>query len=343
MNSTEINISVLVPVYNVEKYLKACLESVIQQSKQVYEVILVDDGSTDSSGAICDEYSQKYEFIKSYHKENQGLLSTRRYAIDKATGNWYVFLDSDDTLKQYAIQKIFDAIQLYNPDCIIYGLDRVREGETVKHFIPEVKEDTIITDKSSLYELVFTHSTLNPLCRKAIRSSISIDDYSTYYRISHSEDLLQSIEIYEKGERFIFLIESLYNYTVNPNSMTNTINIHNYRVDFTVREMVASFLQRENVFSEDQWDTYNQYALNAFINQIKTVLTFRAHSSDLKKILKKMRNTCYYKKFISIIKNRSNRALDKWIYYEFFHEHDNILLILNSLYRVKRRIKQCTS
>ena len=88
--------SVLVPVYNVEKYLKQCIESVLNQTYQSFELILVDDGSTDNSGAICDEYASKHKFIKVIHKPNGGLLHTRRVSLAHATGDWYVFLDSDD-------------------------------------------------------------------------------------------------------------------------------------------------------------------------------------------------------------------------------------------------------
>lgn len=341
MSSMDIKISVLVPVYNVEKYLRDCLESIIQQSKEVYEVILVDDGSTDNSGVICDEYARDYTYFKSFHKRNQGLLSARRYAINKATGNWYIFLDSDDSLKRNAIQKIYDLIQQQSPDCIIYGLDRVKNGSIIKPFVPEIDVDKLITDKPALYELVFTHSSLNSLCRKAIRASISTEDYSAYYGISLAEDLLQSIEIYKKGNRFLLLRDSLYNYTVNDNSMTNSISIENYRIDFTVREMVVSFLRQENVFSREQWYRYNRYSLRIFVNQIKTVLSFQASSDMIKKLLKEMRNTDYYKTYITKISMNSDVLLDKWIEYAFRHEYDGLLLIINRLYKVKRRIGQC--
>ena len=343
MISAEINISILVPVYNVEKYLKECLESIIQQSKQAYEVILVDDGSTDNSGKICDEYAQDYTYFKTFHKRNEGLLSARRFAINKASGNWYIFLDSDDALKSNAIQIIYDAIQNQSPDCIIYGLDRVRNGSIVKPFIPEIDINKLISDKAYLYELVFTHSSLNSLCRKAIRADISTEDYSSYYGISLAEDLLQSIEIYKKGDRFLFLCDSLYNYTVNEKSITNTISIDNYKIDYTVRELVVSFLNRENVFSKDQWERYNQFSLNIFVNQIKTVLSFKASADEIKRLLNEMRQADYYKTYVSKIIPHSNDLLERMIYYTFRHEYDNMLLLVNKLYGVKRRMKQCTS
>ena len=89
-------ISSLIPAYNVEKYLLECIESVLSQTYPAYEIILVNDGSTDSSGRICDEYARRYPFIKVFHKPNGGQLSSRQYAIARATGEFYVFLDSSN-------------------------------------------------------------------------------------------------------------------------------------------------------------------------------------------------------------------------------------------------------
>ena len=89
-------ISVIVPVYNVEKYLEACIDSILQQTYEKIEIILVDDGSTDSCGKICDEYASKDSRLKVLHKGNGGLSSARNAGIKVATGEWITFIDSDD-------------------------------------------------------------------------------------------------------------------------------------------------------------------------------------------------------------------------------------------------------
>lgn len=89
-------ISIIVPVYNVEKYLAKCIESILRQSYSNFELILVDDGSKDKSGSICDEYAKRDNRIKVYHKQNGGVSSARNYGIDMATGDWICFVDSDD-------------------------------------------------------------------------------------------------------------------------------------------------------------------------------------------------------------------------------------------------------
>lgn len=99
-------VSVIVPVYNVELYIDKCIDSIVNQSYKNIEIILVDDGSKDSSGKICDKYQNKDERIRVFHKVNGGLSSARNYGIKKATGDWYVFVDSDDWIDKYMIQKL---------------------------------------------------------------------------------------------------------------------------------------------------------------------------------------------------------------------------------------------
>ena len=92
--------SVIIPVYNVERYLRKCLDSILIQSFKDFEVILVDDGSKDKSGTICDEYATKDERISVLHKENGGVSSARNAGIDKASGEWILFVDADDVVPQ---------------------------------------------------------------------------------------------------------------------------------------------------------------------------------------------------------------------------------------------------
>ena len=108
-------ISVIVPVYNVEKYLNKCLDSIISQTYTNLEIILIDDGSTDNCGKICDEYASKDKRIKVIHKENAGVSSARNYGIQCATGDWIMFVDSDDWIE-------FDAINSIRRECRMCNL-----------------------------------------------------------------------------------------------------------------------------------------------------------------------------------------------------------------------------
>ena len=89
-------VSIIVPVFNVENYLKECVDSILRQDYADIEILLIDDGSTDNSGKLCDEYAQNYSAITAYHKQNGGLSSARNYGMYKAKGEYYCFIDSDD-------------------------------------------------------------------------------------------------------------------------------------------------------------------------------------------------------------------------------------------------------
>ena len=99
-------VSVVVPVYNVEKYLSRCLDSIINQTYRNLEILLVDDGSTDKSGEICDYYALKDNRIKIFHKNNGGVSSARNYALERMSGDYVTFVDSDDTLSIDAVKKL---------------------------------------------------------------------------------------------------------------------------------------------------------------------------------------------------------------------------------------------
>lgn len=114
--------SILVPIYNVEKFLPKCLKSIENQTYKDFEVILVDDGSQDSSGKICDIYKKNHgNNTIVIHKKNNGLISARRTGINQAKGEYCIFCDSDDFLENYALEKINKVIEKFKADLIIYN------------------------------------------------------------------------------------------------------------------------------------------------------------------------------------------------------------------------------
>ena len=109
-------ISIIVPVYNVEQYLEKCVCSIINQTYKNLEIILVDDGATDSSGNMCDELAKSDNRIKVYHKENGGLSDARNYGVERATGEYIGFVDSDDYIDSEMYEKLYEAIKKEDVD-----------------------------------------------------------------------------------------------------------------------------------------------------------------------------------------------------------------------------------
>ena len=140
MNQTEekIKFSVVLPIYNVEKYLNRCLDSVMNQTYKKLEIILVDDGSPDNSPQMCDNWAKVDDRIKVVHKKNAGLGEARNSGLDVATGDYIVFFDSDDYIDTRLFEELYTVIISDNPDLIEFGHHDVdRQGNITKTFIPK--------------------------------------------------------------------------------------------------------------------------------------------------------------------------------------------------------------
>ena len=121
-------ISIIIPVYNVEKYIRACLDSILNQTFQDFEVILVDDGTPDNSGAICDEYAAADSRFKVFHKKNGGVSSARNLGIEKASGEWITFVDADDTISQNCLDICYQHIIENNIDLLQFNFTREKNS-----------------------------------------------------------------------------------------------------------------------------------------------------------------------------------------------------------------------
>lgn len=163
--------SLILPVYNVERYLSRCIESILQQKFQDFEIILVDDGSTDTSKNLCDFWAEKSRKIKVFHKENGGLASARNYGLKYASGKYIFFIDSDDWIREDALRGCYEEL-IGEDECDVlkYGFRRVKDGvygETVVSSIPEgvYKRDDI--ERIILPQIVGPYKlfdyTINPL------------------------------------------------------------------------------------------------------------------------------------------------------------------------------------
>ena len=298
--------SILVPVYNVEKYLTQCIESVLNQTYPCYELILVDDGSTDSSGAICDEYAEKYEFIKVIHKPNGGLLHTRRIGLQHATGDWYVFLDSDDYLQTDALQTIYETVQKYDCDCVVYKWQRVFEGKIIdasSSFDPV--PDKIIEDKRTLYKLVFSDSAYNSLCKKACKATLfDCRDYSEYYGVRHAEDLLQSLEILENARKVVLIDKILYNYTQNSNSIMHDLKLDNYEMILVPIEKAMQLVERESAFSSSDFSDVYTARMISFVSMIVRICCSKNKTKDKVALFKRMESCDFYRRLKGAYKDK---------------------------------------
>ena len=225
--------SFLVPVYNVEKYLDRCMESLLCQKGAGFEIILLDDGSTDNSGEICDRYAKEYpDIVRVIHKENEGLLMTRRRGFKEAKGEWFICIDSDDYANEGLLQNVVSAIEKYDPDMVMYNFEYVNdEGEVSKSRLDIDNESVYEKDnKLEIYSYRLLCDDINNMWSKAIKREIlDIDkDYSDCGIRNMCEDAYQVLPLFTNAEKIVYLSKPLYRYRKGQESITSNRSYANW-------------------------------------------------------------------------------------------------------------------
>ena len=220
----KMKFSVLIPVYNTEKYLKECLQSVLNQNYQDFEIILVDDGSTDTSGAICDKYQKDYpNRIKVIHKENQGQLASRCNAIKVAQGDYVIFADADDLLAENALAVIQEKLEEFKyPDMLVYSF--LYEEATGNRQAAKLFDEGIVK-KEKLNQMFFAGTGLNNVWTKAVKREIALCkdfDFTPFFSLRCSEDKLYSMVMVDQCKTIAYIYQPLYRYRLFDGSVTRT-------------------------------------------------------------------------------------------------------------------------
>lgn len=227
-------ISVIVPIYKVEKYLSKCIESIIAQEYSNIEIILVDDGSPDNCGKICDDYAIKDNRVKVIHKENGGLSSARNAGIDIAQGEYIGFVDSDDTIEPYMYEKLYNAI--YH--------DKTKLAVCAVNYIYENGE--ILRKKSVGKDMTFDfyHAMIE-------MNSHRIFDMGAWSKLYHrdlfkdlrfpigklSEDYYIMFRIFDRAQTISYVDTACYNYLQRENSITRSVKI-NHDHEYAAKEQM---------------------------------------------------------------------------------------------------------
>lgn len=188
-------ISVIVPVYNVEEYLEKCIQSICNQSYRNLEIILSDDGSTDSSGAICDAWAMKDVRIRLIHKINGGLSDARNAGIEIASGSWYAFIDSDDFITLDTLERMYTAAVENDCQMAVCNIQRIYEdGETAPFYCP-VTEVTVYRGNSR-FETLKQPSVCNKLFRAELFADLRFpkgkfyEDTFVYHILAHRTEAI---------------------------------------------------------------------------------------------------------------------------------------------------------
>ena len=212
-------VSILVPVYNSEKYLRQCLGSIVNQTYKDLQVVIVDDGSIDNSLSICREYADKYEFIEVYHQGNAGVASARNALLDKARGDYTIFIDSDDWIELDMIEGLLHYIAEYDLDIVICG--SVSEYNDSATAVDTSYCSPLIDNREEAVKKFILHKELNgSLWNKLVKTSL-FHNLRFAKDIWYGEDALMMWQVLQRVNRIGSMPTPYYHYRMNDASISH--------------------------------------------------------------------------------------------------------------------------
>jgi len=268
MKSYKTLVSVVVPVYNVSSYLERCVESIVEQSYKNLEIILVDDGSTDDSGKICDHYQRKDRRIKVVHKINGGLSDARNVGIGMATGDFIVLIDSDDWIDYEMIDLSLNEAKRVRVDIVECGFKEIHNDYLTIDYLCDASVKVFSKEKA--IEESIKWGKLKPMAWNKLYAR-KVFDGVCYPKGKLHEDEFTTYKLFYKANKIAFLDLALYNYDrTKEDSITAKYKIQNLDACEAMREKMYFVTEHSNLqFLGDE--VCNRYCFTLFDNIAKSV------------------------------------------------------------------------
>ena len=299
-----LKLSVVIPVYNVEKYLRECLDSVIVDGLGEYEIVCVNDGSTDSSPAILEEYREKYpELIRTVHTENQGLGAASNNGIAAAKGEYIAFLDSDDTFTETAIAEMLEACE-HGDDLVIFDCNSVTDSgehiETLKGC--KLREEGVFTLEEYPQLLFDRANRWNKLYRRTLFAE---------HRISYPgrvwfEDYWTNPKLYPNCKSIRYISKAWYNYRQQPGSITHVKNTKRNLEIIDAAESMLTYYEEAGLFEQYKPELEYSVFYNVLLTSTDRVNLIDPKSDVQEKLLEYVR-----KRFPDYEKNKYVMGMSK--------------------------------
>lgn len=267
--------TVVVPVYNVEEYLEKCVESILAQTEEDFELLLVDDGSTDGSGSLCDRISQRDSRIQVIHQENQGLGGARNTGIKAASGDWILLVDSDDWIQPDTLEKTLEAGLREEADLVMFGFRSVDEqGNTLQTFLEDAPKDRGITLTERPDLLLMAPSACCRLYRRELltRTGILFPPRVWY------EDMRTTPKLLAQARQVVFLDYVGYNYLSRTGSITKNQNADRNREILWAFDDLFSYFKDQGLFERYRQEFCYLALFHAYLTaSVRVLLIDRKH------------------------------------------------------------------
>lgn len=303
-----VRFSLIIPIYNKAKYLRATLDSVVRIKNTEFEVLLVDDGSVDESSAICDSYSKEYSFIHAYHIENGGVTNARKYGVQKAIGDWIGFIDADDTVEP----NYLDVLGIGN---IENECDIVVAGQEKTGFVDFKKAFWLFVDG----KLASVHQ---KLFRKELFSDYVFDMPRT---ITRGEDMIMNIHLaYASKRKVMFLHENIYNYEMRQDGLYSSTKYSIEALELWYKCYMNSL--SSDILKEHEFDFLLGRMANLYDIALSNPIQLKWKKSKFYKELQDWRS-----------ENKNIRIPLK--YKSLFFKNNLVLIMFLILFKIRNRIK----
>lgn len=310
--------SIIVPVYNAEHTLPKCINSLLEQSIKDYEVILIDDGSNDSSSVLCNKYSRLYPFIKVIHQKNRGPSAARNAGIRLSAGDYICFVDSDDTVSTYYLDRIYSEIQKSGADIIFFGY-------RLYGFDSQLQQEQSYEFKGSGLPLLLELSEKNMFgytwCKCIKRDLVK----NTFFpeKINLFEDELFTIDAVSKAREITYIKEPIYNYYIGENTLSEKTHQDYCGLSDQVYCEWVRLLKDSGI-----GQVFLQKKAERFVDRCKYY--GYEHNVDCRAFFMDLKKTAFFNDHPKI------DAFDRWM----IEERWNRITLERMFYRIKWKIRQ---
>lgn len=287
-----MKLSIIVPIYNVEKYLHRCVNSILAQTFTDYELILVDDGSPDNCPQICDEYALQDQRIRVIHKVNGGLSDARNAGLDVAQGDYIGFVDSDDYISSQMYQRLIELIEMHDADMVACGILQEREDGIITGQWPNLTEDKIYGRQDFLDNFYpdvrrnILPAAWNKVYKRHLFQTLRYPKGKIY------EDAFIQLPLYQQCQKIVVCHDAFYHYIYDRGG---SIQNSNYSVNRL--HLIEFNYEQYSFFVENRNLSQQQYVLASYANRYaQNHLSIHLFHKQYKKVLKP-----YKKQFISLL------------------------------------------
>lgn len=343
-----VKVSIIVPVYKVEKYIERCVNSLLSQTLHDIEIILVDDGSPDNCPILCDKYAVQDSRVKVIHKQNAGLGFARNSGLKIAHGEFIAFCDSDDYVDNKAYERLYNAAKQHNASVVYGSFYKETSPGIWKEHRTVAKEEILVGDeiKSYLLDMIacapyVKQERLHDMSScMSIYSNRLIDNYGILFtseRLNASEDTIFNIDVLRHANKIVILPYSFYYYCLNSSSLTQTFLPEKFNRFIVLRKQMIAHL--------GDWDADHTRCNRFYIGFARSfiICCFNSKRSDIRRIMKEIIDNPIWCQLRREYKPCYLPIYARILYWLTLQRHLNLLMfsgwIMAKLWTLRNRIK----